>query len=42
MDRRLLVLAIGMFALGTDSYVVAGVLPESPAHSTSASAPQGR
>lgn len=28
MDRRLLVLAIGMFALGTDSYVVAGVLPE--------------
>ncbi|MGA7803880.1 MFS transporter, partial [Bradyrhizobium sp.] len=27
MDRRLLVLAIGMFALGTDSYVVAGVLP---------------
>ena len=28
MDRRLLMLAIGMFALGTDSYVVAGVLPE--------------
>src|SRR5262249_51114737 len=28
VDRRLLVLAIGMFALGTDSYVVAGVLPE--------------
>ena len=28
MDRRLLVLALGMFALGTDSYVVAGVLPE--------------
>jgi predicted MFS family arabinose efflux permease len=28
MDRRLLVLAIGMFALGTDSFVVAGVLPE--------------
>jgi predicted MFS family arabinose efflux permease len=28
MDRRLLVLAVGMFALGTDSYVVAGVLPE--------------
>jgi len=28
MDRCLLVLAIGMFALGTDSYVVAGVLPE--------------
>jgi predicted MFS family arabinose efflux permease len=27
MDRRLLVLAVGMFALGTDSYVVAGVLP---------------
>lgn len=27
MDRRLLVLALGMFALGTDSYVVAGVLP---------------
>jgi predicted MFS family arabinose efflux permease len=28
MDRRLLVLALGMFALGTDSYVVAGVLPQ--------------
>ena len=28
MDRRLLILALGMFALGTDSYVVAGVLPE--------------
>jgi predicted MFS family arabinose efflux permease len=28
VDRRLLVLAIGMFALGTDSFVVAGVLPE--------------
>ena len=28
MDRRLLVLAVGMFALGTDSFVVAGVLPE--------------
>ena len=28
MDRRLLVLSIGMFALGTDSFVVAGVLPE--------------
>ena len=28
MDRRLLVLALGMFALGTDSFVVAGVLPE--------------
>lgn len=28
MDRRLLVLAIGMFAFGTDSCVVAGVLPE--------------
>jgi MFS transporter, DHA1 family, inner membrane transport protein len=28
MDRRLLVLALGMFALGTDSSVVAGVLPE--------------
>lgn len=27
MDRRLLVLAVGMFALGTDSFVVAGVLP---------------
>ena len=27
MDRRLLVLAAGMFALGTDSFVVAGVLP---------------
>jgi len=27
MDRRLLVLALGMFAVGTDSFVVAGVLP---------------
>ncbi|KAF1058728.1 MFS transporter [Burkholderia gladioli] len=27
MDRRLLALALGMFALGTDSFVVAGVLP---------------
>ena len=32
MDRRLLVLAMGMFALGTDSYVVAGVLPEIAHH----------
>jgi predicted MFS family arabinose efflux permease len=28
MDQRLLVLALGMFALGTDSFVVAGVLPQ--------------
>jgi predicted MFS family arabinose efflux permease len=28
MDRRLLILALGMFALGTDSFVVAGVLPQ--------------
>jgi predicted MFS family arabinose efflux permease len=28
MDRRLMVLALGMFALGTDSYIVAGVLPQ--------------
>jgi predicted MFS family arabinose efflux permease len=28
MDRRLLTLGLGMFALGTDSFVVAGVLPE--------------
>jgi predicted MFS family arabinose efflux permease len=28
MDRRLLFLALGMFALGTDNFVVAGVLPE--------------
>ena len=27
MDRRLFVLAVGMFALGTDSFVVAAVLP---------------
>jgi DHA1 family inner membrane transport protein len=27
MDRRLLILALGMFALGTDSFVVAGILP---------------
>ncbi|WP_077036799.1 MFS transporter [Pelomonas sp. KK5] len=28
MDKRLFVLALGMFALGTDSFVVAGVLPQ--------------
>jgi MFS transporter, DHA1 family, inner membrane transport protein len=28
MDRRLLVLALGMFAIGTDSFVVAGILPQ--------------
>lgn len=28
MDRRLLALALGTFALGTDSFVIAGVLPE--------------
>lgn len=28
IDRRLLMLAIGMFSLGTDSFVVAGVLPQ--------------
>lgn len=28
MDRRLFVIALGMFALGTDSFVVAGILPE--------------
>jgi predicted MFS family arabinose efflux permease len=28
MDRRLLVLAMGMFTLGTDNFVAAGVLPE--------------
>lgn len=28
MDRRLLILALGMFSLGTDSFVVAGVLPQ--------------
>ena len=28
MDRRLFVLALGMFALGADSFVVAGVLPQ--------------
>jgi predicted MFS family arabinose efflux permease len=27
MDRRLLVLALGMFAMGTDNFVVAGILP---------------
>jgi DHA1 family inner membrane transport protein len=32
MDHRLLVLSIGMFALGTDSFVVAGVLPEIARH----------
>lgn len=28
MDKRLLVLALGMFALGTDTFVVAGILPQ--------------
>jgi DHA1 family inner membrane transport protein len=28
MDKRLLILASGMFAIGTDSFVVAGVLPQ--------------
>jgi MFS transporter, DHA1 family, inner membrane transport protein len=28
IDPRILLLALGMFALGTDAYVVAGVLPE--------------
>ena len=28
MDRRLLVRALGMFALGTDSFVVAGYCPD--------------
>lgn len=28
MDKRLLALALGTFAIGTDSYVVAGILPE--------------
>lgn len=27
VDRRLLVLALGMFAMGTDNFVVAGILP---------------
>ncbi|MBT2321876.1 MFS transporter [Variovorax paradoxus] len=27
MDRRLLMLALGMFAIGTDNFVVAGILP---------------
>lgn len=28
VDRRLLVLALGMFALGTDSFVMVGILPQ--------------
>ena len=27
VDRRLLMLALGMFAMGTDNFVVAGILP---------------
>ena len=27
MDRRLLMLALGMFAMGTDNFVIAGILP---------------
>lgn len=27
MDRRLLILTLGMFAMGTDSFVIAGILP---------------
>ena len=32
MDRRLLTLALGMFALGTDSFVFGGILPSIAAH----------
>lgn len=32
LDRRLLILALGMFALGTDSFVFAGILPEIAHH----------
>lgn len=32
MDRRLIMLALGMFALGTDSFVFAGILPEIAQH----------
>lgn len=32
LDRRLLILALGMFALGTDSFVFAGILPEIAQH----------
>src|ERR1700744_5667114 len=32
MDKRLLTLAVGTFALGTDSFVIAGVLPEIARH----------
>jgi MFS transporter, DHA1 family, inner membrane transport protein len=28
IDRRALVLAVGMFAIGTDAFVIAGILPE--------------
>ena len=28
MDRNLLFFALGMFALGTDNFVIAGILPE--------------
>jgi DHA1 family inner membrane transport protein len=39
MDRRLLVLAVGMFAVGTDNFVIAGILPSiSSSLNTSASA----
>ncbi|MGV3549587.1 MFS transporter [Rhizobium sp.] len=32
MDKRLLILALGMFALGTDSFVMAGILPDIAKH----------
>jgi MFS transporter, DHA1 family, inner membrane transport protein len=32
MDRRLLTLALGMFALGTDSFVFGGILPSIASH----------
>jgi DHA1 family inner membrane transport protein len=38
VDRRLLVLALGMFSIGTDSFVVAGILP-AVAHSLHTSVP---
>ncbi|HJW56061.1 MAG TPA: MFS transporter [Burkholderiaceae bacterium] len=42
MDRRLLTLALGMFAMGTDNFVVAGILPSVAAslHTTASLAGQ--
>lgn len=40
MYRSLVVLAAGMFAIGTDSFVIAGILPDAADSSAFPSAPR--